>query len=270
MKLFALTAIAFLVVGSFVLYSWTTIETERYTSNIVGPTGPTGYPGAPGPVGPTGLEGPTGTTGLQGVTGPVGPPGPQTVGPTGPTGPTGLGGQYSLPQRSISGGRYVQIQHIRNGNKIAIQFLDIQIFNNQNLRVQPIRFSSSSVKQVGFTSEIIDPPATEPIWWTKYKQYKPNPNDLLRPLEGVGDHYRLFFSTQANSDTEYARFDLGRTIPISRIVIFNLLSCNSNDRARTCRDSLNECDLQILDENLELVWNAPFPTPAQTIYMFDI
>jgi hypothetical protein len=254
----------FLAISSYVVWSLRT-QKERfdgydgYSQPIIGPTGPTGFPGVTGPTGPVGFEGSTGPIGPQG---PAGPTGPQFVyGPTGPTGPTGPN-RYTLPNRTVNG-RYVSIQHIPNGKKTPVTLSDIQIFNNQNLRVQPTQIIQSSVKKVNW-------------WYTvnfgsigtfSFQDRRAYP---LKPENALDQDIRTHLTTLPNSGTEYIRFDLGKMSDISRIVVFNRINCDFVTSDPGCKDFLNECDLQILDENLELVWNAPFPIPSQTIYMFDI
>jgi hypothetical protein len=74
------------------------------------------------------------TPSVKGPTGPMGLPGnPGIMGPTGPTGH--VPDLQSLPSSWIPT-RYVTIQHIPN-SKNPVSLADIQIFDNQNVRIQP-------------------------------------------------------------------------------------------------------------------------------------
>jgi hypothetical protein len=69
-----------------------------------------------------------------------------------------------------------------------------------------------------------------------------------------------FETTSGLSDSEFLKFNLYAEFLLSRIVVYNRLDC--------CQDRLTECDIEIRDKNDQLVWSAPFPTPARMIYIF--
>ena len=207
---------------------------------------------------------------LIGPTGPVGP-----AGPAGPAGPTGASISVpSLPSRSQFV-RYVTIQHIPNGNRVPVSLADIQFLDNQNteIRIADISVTLSSRKQNQLyycTDPTIDDPYKLAGKLSSYSRPYRRANVLDSDL-------RTFVSTEANTDTEFITFDLGREYPLSTIVVFNRPTCTEFHQTTEvvtqdpeCRTRLNDCELELRDNNNQLFWSAPFPKPPRDVYVFAL
>jgi hypothetical protein len=155
-------------------------------------------------------------------------------------------------------GRYVVIRHIANGKKVPVSLSEIQIFDKNNVQLHPLDITYSSVKK--------GKPGTCPSYAGAFP---------IRSANAIDRDIRTYLSTDALTDSEFIRFDLKGVYPISRVVVFNRVTCtefvaSTLGEDTQCRTRLDECDLEIQDANSNLVWNAEFPMPSRDIYVFSL
>jgi hypothetical protein len=198
------------------------------------------------------------------LTGPMGIPGP--VGPAGPAGSAGAFITVPSVPSTWQFARYVTIQHIPNGTKAPVSLADIQFFDNQNAEIRGFGMAFSSIKTTMIPS------------CGNYSVFFSNVVPRNFRLENALDRdLRTYFSTKANTDSEFIEFDLGREYPLSTIVIFNRPTCTEFHQTYDiievdpeCRTRLNDCELELRDNNKQLFWSARFPTPPRDVYVFSL
>jgi hypothetical protein len=183
----------------------------------------------------------------QGLLGPRGPQGAQ--GQTGPMGPQGATGPSYTPK--TYNGQYVVIQHRPNGNKTPVHAAEVQVFAFIDGKEIELPLNAGTLQKT-----------SESCWmWLSTRVLEPGSIRGLSSRSKMKDEdLSTYMITDGTTDTDSIRIDLLREFPISRVVIYNRQDC--------CQDRLDECDLQLRDQNDRLVYTQVFPTPARQVYIF--